>query len=145
MQPREVTRQREQPAVEVCGVNKAPERLKNGKAVLAGLIQCQPTGKRTDEVNSVQEGESQPALGRLSGMPENYPVAGKQSGWLKKEGKGIERDVESILDKLAGLFREGSCPKEEARTGASSISQCYRGTVQRAYLSPVRRQTEDIK
>lgn len=39
-------------------------------------------------------------------MPENYRILEKPSDWLKKEGKLIEKDSESILDRFAGLFQE---------------------------------------
>lgn len=65
--------------------------------------------------NRLSRGEKKSALGRLTGMPESYPIPGKPSDWLKKEGKMIEKDVEVILDKSAGNFR--SCPKEETKIG----------------------------
>lgn len=55
---------------------------------------------------------------RPSHMPENYPNLGKPSDCLKKEGKGIERDAESILDNFADVYQE--LPKGRTK-GPSSI------------------------
>lgn len=78
-------------------------------------------GVETIGVNSAQKGDIQSALPGLSRVPENYSILEKGSNLLRKEGKIIGNDVESVpAINLLGSFR--NCPRVEPRTEQYSIT-----------------------
>lgn len=63
------------------------------------------TGRESDLPGPEAAGAKQ-EMAKLSGMPEEYPIAGLPSKWLEKDGKLIEKDVARILDQSEEVFQE---------------------------------------
>lgn len=104
--------------VEVCALTEAAEWIRKGEAEVAGMVRWPAAsyGERR-ELIACSTGLASQRWGRLSGMPENYPILLKPSEWLRKEAKQADEDVETILDSFPGSLQE--LPKGEIEDKAT--------------------------